>query len=84
MTNFPGRMNPDERRDWSYILVGADESEDAQPAFGPILESHAMNVHRTLDENRIRGRRDDPERHLERYRARTSAGGVRTVKTPVV
>lgn len=84
-------------RGWSRILVGVDESSDAQQAFAQaivlakshgaalfivsVLENHTMNVYQTLDRGYVQRQRDDLERYLEKYRDQALSGGVQSVKT---
>ncbi len=81
------------------ILVGVDDSPDAQLAFRyamnrakqdeaelyicSILESDEMSVYQILSKDYVHGKREDLEAHLNDYRKLAEDFGVKTVKTVI-
>ncbi|NVY96473.1 universal stress protein [Lactobacillus sp. DCY120] len=82
--------------DIKKILVGVDNSDDAQKAFRyainrakelnaqlqivTVLEKHDMNVYQVLDDDFIHGRREDVESHVQGYIETAQKAGVQDVK----
>ena len=81
------------------ILVGVDDSEDAQLAFRyamnraktdgsqliicSIIESDEMNVYQVLSKDYVHGQRDELKQHLEEYKKIAERFGVANVRTVV-
>ncbi|EHN58695.1 universal stress protein [Oenococcus kitaharae] len=81
---------------FNRILVGVDDSADAQLAFQyavrraakdgavliitSILENDEMNVYQALTKDYVHGERDELEEHLKQYRDIAVAGGVKKVE----
>lgn len=81
--------------DFSHILVGVDDSADAQLAFRyamhraktdkikmtivSILEKEDMNVYQALSKDYIHGQREDLEKHIQTYRKAALDYGVEEV-----
>ncbi len=81
------------------ILVGVDDSPDAQLAFryaisearlsgaslviASVLESDNVNVFQALNEDFVHGERKDLAEHLNQYRELALRAGVKTVDTVV-
>lgn len=81
------------------ILVGVDDSEDAQLAFRyalnraktdggqliicSIIESDEMNVYQVLSKDYVHGQRDELKAHLEEYKKIAERFGVKDVLTVV-
>jgi nucleotide-binding universal stress UspA family protein len=79
------------------ILVGTDDSQDAQLAFQyaityaksidaelfivSVLEEDTMNVYQALDDDYIHDERKDLEAHLLEYKKAAENAGVRQVQT---
>ena len=75
-------METEKIKNIKKILVGVDDSEDAQLAFRvamrraldlkatlsivSVLESHEMNVYQALSASYVHGKRKDLEEHLEK------------------
>ncbi|GAB5051833.1 universal stress protein [Pediococcus ethanolidurans] len=88
------RLDP---KRFSKILVGVDDSPDAQLAFRfamnrakqdnaeldivSILEQDDINVYQALNKNYIRDKRNDLEKHLQGYRKIAEDFGIRKVET---
>ncbi|MDV7718312.1 universal stress protein [Pediococcus ethanolidurans] len=88
------RLDP---KRFSKILVGVDDSPDAQLAFRfamnrakqdnaeldivSILEQDDINVYQALNKNYIRDKRNDLEKHLQGYRKIAEEFGIRKVET---
>ncbi|MBU7554625.1 universal stress protein [Pediococcus ethanolidurans] len=88
------RLDP---KRFSKILVGVDDSPDAQLAFRfamnrakqdnaeldivSILEQDDINVYQALNKNYIRDKRNDLEKHLQGYRKIAEGFGIRKVET---
>ncbi|MCI1857300.1 MAG: universal stress protein [Sporolactobacillus sp.] len=88
-----------EAEDFSHILVGVDDSADAQLAFRyamhrakadqaeltivSILEKGDMNVYQALNKDYIHGKREDLEKRVQVYRKTALNYGVTKVKTIV-
>lgn len=86
-----------ELKHFTHILVGVDESEDAQLAFRhainqakqydaeltitSILESEEMNVYQALNKDFINDRRDNLEKHILEYRKLAEQFGITKVNT---
>lgn len=82
--------------DFQTILVGVDDSSDAQAAFRyamhrakadgsnliivSILESDEMNVYQALDSDYVHGAREDLEKHLEEYSNLAEQNGIDKVR----
>ncbi|WP_125007775.1 universal stress protein [Lentilactobacillus kosonis] len=83
-------------KNFKRILVGVDDSEDAQLAFRyairearssdatliitSILEHEDMNVYEALDKNYIHGKRDELTKHIAKYRDLALRAGVKNVE----
>ena len=79
------------------ILVGTDDSQDAQLAFQyaisyaksteaelfivSVLEKDELNVYQALNDDYIHGERKDLEEHLLEYKKAAEEAGVRQVQT---
>ncbi|KRN28949.1 UspA family nucleotide-binding protein [Lactobacillus selangorensis] len=84
---------------FSRILVGVDDSEDAQLAFRyamnrakmddselyivSILENNEFNIYQALDKDFIHGKRDDLEQHMQGYVKVAKEFGIKKVKAVV-
>ena len=82
--------------DLKKILVGVDNSDDAQKAFKcaiklaqatnaqllivTVLEKHDMNVYEVLDDDFIHGKREDVEQHVQEYVKFAEDAGVQDVR----
>ena len=82
--------------DLKKILVGVDNSDDAQKAFKyaiklskiteaklfivTVLEDHDMNVYEVLDDDFIHGKREDVEQHVQEYVKVAEDAGVQDVQ----
>lgn len=81
------------------ILVGVDDSPDAQLAFRyamnrakqdsaelficSVLESDEMSVYQIMSKDYVHGKRGDLENHLEDYRKLAEGSGVENVRTVI-
>ncbi|TDG79535.1 hypothetical protein C5L31_000877 [Secundilactobacillus malefermentans] len=90
-------MNP---KQFSHILVGVDDSADAQLAFRyamnrakkdgakltivSILESDEMNVYQAMSKDYVHGQRAQLEKHIGEYRKLAEQFGVKRVETVVL
>lgn len=84
---------------FKHVLVGVDDSPDAQLAFRyamnraksddaeltitSILESDNMNVYQALDKDFVHGQRDDLEKHVLGYRDLALRFGIKKVNVIV-
>ncbi|AZZ60727.1 universal stress protein [Oenococcus sp. UCMA 16435] len=84
---------------FNRILVGVDDSADAQLAFqyavrrtvkddatliiSSILENDEMNVYQALTKDYVHGERDELVEHLKKYRDIAKKAGVKDIKTIV-
>lgn len=84
-------------QNFKRILVGVDDSEDAQLAFryaihearenkatliiASVLERDEMNIYQALDKDYIHGEREDLVKHIEKYRQLALRAGVEKVDT---
>ncbi|WP_282803787.1 universal stress protein [Secundilactobacillus kimchicus] len=82
---------------FKHILVGVDDSDDAQLAFRyamnrakqddaeltitSILEFDEMNVYQALNKDFIHGQREDLEKHILEYRKLAEQFGIKKVNT---
>ncbi|AMV63321.1 Universal stress protein family [Pediococcus damnosus] len=82
---------------FSKILVGVDDSPDAQLAFRfamnrakqdnaeldivSILEEDEINIYQALNKDYIQNKRDDLEKHLQGYRKVAEEFGIKKVET---
>ncbi|GKT02695.1 universal stress protein [Furfurilactobacillus sp. WILCCON 0119] len=89
-------MSEDVDQVFKRILVGVDDSADAQLAFKyavrraakdgatliitSILESDDMNVYQALTKDYVHGERDELIGHLKEYEAIAAAGGVHNIE----
>lgn len=89
----------DNKAKFSRILVGTDDSHDAQLAFHyainyakendaelfivSVLESNEMNVYQALDDDYIHGEREALEKHVLEYETEAKAAGVQKVQTVI-
>ncbi|WP_407886902.1 universal stress protein [Levilactobacillus sp. N40-8-2] len=85
-------MNP---KKFSRILVGVDDSPDAQLAFRyamnrakfddcelvicSVLESDNMNIYQALSKNYVHGQRADLQKHLQQYQKLAERFGINKV-----
>ncbi len=85
-----------EHTKFNRILVGVDDSPDAQLAFRyaineardhdatlyitSILESDEMNVYQALSKDYVHGKREDLEKHIAGYRDLALRAGVKNVE----
>jgi len=88
--------NEDYNKNFKRILVGVDDSEDAQLAFRyairearsedatliitSILEHEDMNVYEALNKDFIHGKRDELSEHIAKYRDLALRAGVKNVE----
>ena len=88
------RLDP---KRFSKILVGVDDSPDAQLAFRfamnrakqdnaeldivSILEQDDINIYQALNKDYILDKRDELEKHLQGYRKIAEEFGIRKVET---
>lgn len=88
-----------EQTKFTRILVGTDDSHDAQLAFHyainyakennaelfivSVLESNEMNVYQALDDDYIHGEREALEKHVLEYEKEAKEAGVKKVQTVV-
>lgn len=84
-------------QNFKRILVGVDDSEDAQLAFryaihearenkatliiASVLEHDEMNIYQALDKDYIHGEREALVNHIEKYRQLALRAGVEKVDT---
>ncbi|WP_172188255.1 universal stress protein [Lentilactobacillus kribbianus] len=84
-------------QNFKRILVGVDDSEDAQLAFryaihearenkatliiASVLEHDEMNIYQALDKDYIHGEREALMNHIEKYRQLALRAGVEKVDT---
>ncbi|MCW3779375.1 universal stress protein [Levilactobacillus namurensis] len=89
-------MNP---KKFKRILVGVDDSPDAQLAFQyamnraksdqaqlvicSVLESDNMNIYQALSKDYVHGKRDDLYDHLQRYKDLAERVGLTDVKVVI-
>lgn len=89
----------EDKTKFARILVGTDDSHDAQLAFQyainyakendaelfivAVLESDEMNVYQALDDDYIHGERRELEKHLRDYKEEAKAAGVNQVQTVI-
>lgn len=87
-------LNP---KKFSKILVGVDDSPDAQMAFRfamnrakqddaeldlvTVIEDDDINVYQALDKNFITGKREQSEKHLAQYKQIAEKFGIKKVQT---
>ncbi|BBN99614.1 MULTISPECIES: universal stress protein [Sporolactobacillus] len=87
------------KEDFSHLLVGVDDSADAQLAFRyamyrakkdklkmtivSILEKDEMNVYQALNKDFIHGKREDLEKHVQLYKKTALDYGVEKVEAIV-
>ncbi|WP_304653201.1 universal stress protein [uncultured Ligilactobacillus sp.] len=92
-------MDKEPIKNIKKILVGVDDSEDAQLAFRvamrraldldatlcitSILESDEMNVFQALSADYIHGERKELEKHVERYRKIALQAGIKRVEVVI-
>lgn len=89
----------DKQPKFSRLLVGTDDSRDAQLAFNyainyalenraelfivSVLESDEMNIYQALDDDYIHGEKSDLEEHLSGYKETAEKAGVSNVHTVI-
>ncbi|BDR56140.1 universal stress protein [Xylocopilactobacillus apis] len=94
----PEQLRNDENA-FKRILVGVDDSADAQLAFKyainaareadadliitSILENSEMNIYQALSRDYVHGEREDLEKHIEEYRDFAIKAGVKNVEMVV-
>lgn len=99
MSNQNGNHSSELQSDFHHILVGVDDSEDAQLAFRyaikvacqlkakliivSILESDEMNVYQALNHDYIHGEREALVKHLEEYKQEALKAGVDNIETVI-
>nr|WP_281727958.1 universal stress protein [Pediococcus argentinicus] len=87
-------MNP---KQFSKILVGVDDSPDAQMAFRfamnrakqdnaeldlvSVLEEDEINIYQALNKDYVSSKREDMEKHLKEYAKVAQEFGIKKVKT---
>ncbi len=87
------------KTDFHRLLVGTDDSHDAQLAFHyaidyalandaelfivTIWESDEMNIYQALDDDYIHGEREKLVEHVQKYKEEAQAAGVKKVETVV-
>ena len=92
-------MDKEPIKNIKKILVGVDDSEDAQLAFRvamrraldldatlcitSILESDEMNVFQALSADYIHGERKELEKHVENYRKIALQAGIKRVEVVI-
>ncbi|KRM19738.1 universal stress protein [Ligilactobacillus hayakitensis DSM 18933 = JCM 14209] len=92
-------MDTEKVKNIKRILVGVDDSEDAQLAFRvamrraieldatliitSILESNEMNVYQALSRDYVHGERSDLEKHIQEYKKVALEAGVKKVETVI-
>lgn len=84
---------------FSRLLVGTDDSRDAQLAFNyaidhalkndaelfivSVLESDEMNIYQALDDDYIHGEKSELENHLLTYKEPAKKAGVKRIQTVI-
>lgn len=92
-------MDTEKVKNIKRILVGVDDSEDAQLAFRvamrraieldatliitSILESNEMNIYQALSRDYVHGERADLEKHIQDYKKIALEAGVKKVETVI-
>lgn len=92
-------MDTEKVKNIKRILVGVDDSEDAQLAFRvamrraieldatliitSILESNEMNIYQALSRDYVHGERSDLEKHIQEYKKVALEAGVKKVETVI-
>lgn len=92
-------METEQIKNIKKILVGVDDSDDAQLAFRvamrraldlnatlsivSVLESHEMNIYQALTASYVHGQRKDLEEHLEKYRKIALDAGIKNVEVVI-
>ncbi|AQW21053.1 universal stress protein UspA [Lentilactobacillus curieae] len=90
------QQKQEEHKNFKRILVGVDDSEDAQLAFryairearssdatliiASILEHEDMNVYEALNKDFVHGKRDELADHISKYRDLALRAGVKNVE----
>lgn len=86
-------------KDYQKIMVGVDDSQDAQAAFQyamhrakvdgaaliivSILESDDMNVYQAMSKDYVHGERAELEQHIQAYRRLAEQAGLKAVRAVI-